>query len=328
MDLGWHLTSCDAEPLKQIKNKKFVELLKILIDPSWGLAPTTRINSLARALGLPNPGALSLGDALGEAIITSNDLNRRIKHGRQIIMQNFKPQLGAVLPFIQIEPGQKPLDILKTYCARMGWLLNVGAQGEIIFFRPRFDTDPLYTLHFHSTRAEERTRNNIIGRPTIRTSLAERYSEVQTWSTVVIPPEIQNTENPNEMYRHSSVKASPNPVPFFRRHIVNDGEAINDQLRKNRATWEMQLGMFNAETYEAEFPAHSQDGAKFVSDTMISMNDTIHKWEGAHYVSSVHRSDTLRDGPRSRLTIHRPGLLNPELTALDVGGGARKALGK
>lgn len=295
MDLGWHLTSCKAEPLKQIKNRTFHQLLDICIDPSWGFGPT----------------------------VAGNDLNTRLKHGRQVIVINHKPQLGAVLPFIQIEPGQQPIDLIRTYAAREGFLVNVSADGGLVIFQPSYDGPILYSAHYHGSREDQRTRNNMIGRPQLRKSIDGMYSEVQCWSTVVIPSEVVNAENPNEMYRHSKVTASPNPLQFFRREVISDGEAINETLRKNRATFKMQLDAFNSWEYTAEFQGHSQGGAFFVSNTMISIDDTVHKVSGAYYVQAVRRSCTLAEGVRSRLTIRKP-ILNPQLQALS--SAARKAL--
>lgn len=303
MDLGWHLSSGKAKPLVQIKSKRFGELLDLLLDPSWGFGTTQ----------------------------ATNDLNKRIKHGRQVIIQNHKPQLGAILPFIQVEPGQAPLEIISTYAAREGVLVNVSAKGELVFFRPKYDEQPLYFAAFHNVDNPYQSRTNVKGRPTLQESIDGLYSEVQCWSTVVIPPEIQNTENPNEVYRHNTYTPPENPLPFFRREVFSDGEAINKTLRRNRAIWKYQLGLFNSWTYTVTFDGHSQRdertgaGAFFVSDTMISVNDSVHKLEGVYYVQSVQRSSSLQGGLTSKLVIRKPGLLNPQLTALDLGGGAKKA---
>jgi hypothetical protein len=142
---------------------------------------------------------------------------------------------------------------------------------------------------------------------------------------VVIPAALQNTENPNAQYRHSVVTASPNPLPFARRWVVSDGEAINDTLRKMRATFKQQMGLFNGWRYDLEFQTHSQDGAFFVSDTMMTVDDSVNKVSGSYYVQSVQRSQTLSGSTAARLVLRKPGLLNPGLQAL--GGGARKAHG-
>ena len=304
MDLGWHLTSSHGPPLTRIKSIRFSKLLEFLIDPTWGFAT----------------------DSSGKLIVQgSNDTNKRIKHGRQIIIINHKPQLGAILPLIQIEPGQTPFDLLRLYAQRDGFLVNVGARGDLIFFRPAYNDPALYLLEYHGTSSPEHASNNISGSPSVNETIDGVYSEVTCYSTVVIPPEVANTENPNEMYRKNKSSPSPNPLPFNRRWVMSDGEAINSTLRTNRATWTWQMGLFNSWTYEVEVPSHSIDGAFLVSDTMVSVNDTVNKVSGTYYIQSVRRSCTVRDGIRSALTIRRPGLLNPELASINLGGGAKKA---
>lgn len=299
MDLGWHLTSCHATPLKNIKGIRFQKLLDILLDSSWELG----------------------------RIVAGNDLNRRLKHGRQIVIQNHKPVPGSILPFIQVEPGQSPFDLLRTYAAREGLLINVSARGDLLLFRPRYDTPPLYTAYFRPSNDPMHDLNNVIGRPSLKQVIDGLYSEVQCWSTVVIPPEIANKENPNEMYRHSSVLASPNPLPFHRLFVFSDSEAINDRLRKNRALWKLQMDAFNATQYTVDFAGHSQGGAFFVSDSMISVDDTMNAVSGGMYVQRAQRNNTVSAGATTSLLCRLPGLLNPELTTLDLdlGGGARKS---
>ncbi len=302
MDLGWHLTACHAKPLVSIRKRTFQQLLDLLIDPSWGFDRTQTIGS--------------------------NDLNRRLKHGRQLILVGKRVQFGSVLPYVQVEVGQTPYDILALYARREGWLLNVGARGELIFFRPRYDTDPLYSLYFYGSDSDNTRRNNVVGTPTVTESIDGVVSAAQCFSTAVIPPQLENSTDPNQGYRSTVIAAMPNPLPFFRRKSFSDNEAITDQLRQNRATWEQQMGLFNSYTVEAEFPAHSQEGAFFVSDSMISCDAPPLGLSGVYYVQSVRRSLTLREGLRTRLVIRKPGLLNPELTALPssyIGAGARKA---
>ena len=303
MDLGWMLTSCHGKPLTQIKSKRFSDLLSLLIDPSWGF----------------------------QGVVASNDLNRRLKHGRQVIVQNFQPREGAVLPYIQVEPGQSPFDLIQTYAAREGVLVNVSAKGELVFFQPHYDDQALYRAEYHKSTDPDAEHNNLVGTPTLRETIDGLYSEVQCWSTAVLPLKAtgqQDAENPNEAFRHTTFTPSTNPLPFSRRHVFSDSEAITDTLRTNRATWKQQMGQFQSWTYEVEIEGHSQGGAFFVSDTMITVIDTVNDIRGVYYVQSVRRSQTLSGGTRSKLTIRKPGLLNPQLAALPdkkIGGGAKRA---
>lgn len=292
-DLGWFLTSCDAKPLVNIKRRFFKDLLKLLIDPSWGITK----------------------------IIASNDLNRRIKHGRQVIIQNFKPVLGAILPYIQVEPGQKPADIILQYAAREGVLVNFGAGGELIFFQPDYSQQALFSVDY-SADETLRKHNNIVGRPEVRETIDGLFGEVQCWSTVVIDQAltgVKDGENPNASYRHTVFTPDTNPLPFNRRVIVSDPEAINPTLRTNRAKWKQQMGLFQSWEYTVQFDRHSQDGAFFVSDSMIEINDEVNAVRGVFYVQSVRRSMTLREGARAHLTIRKP-VLDPNNTALNYGG--------
>jgi prophage tail gpP-like protein len=257
------------------------------------------------------------------------DANARLKHGRQVIVQNLNPNLKAILPFIQVEIGQSPIELLKLYASREGLLINVGARGELLFFRPNYENQALYAVEFFPSTDANRVNNNVVGTPTLTQDIDGVVSKTDCWSTVVIPPKIQNSENPNEQFRHDFFVPDANPLPFNRLLTFSDQEAISPQLRKNRAKWKWQMGMFQSWTYEIEVQGHSytfdksEGGAFYVSNTMISVNDQVNKVQGTYYVQSARRSCMLRDGLRTKLTIRRPGLLNPELEKL--GGGAKKA---
>jgi hypothetical protein len=312
MDLGWHLTSSSAamfqknakgKPVRvQLRNKTFRQLIDAVVDTSWGFGK----------------------------VVFDGDENARLKHGRQVIVQNLNPQLGAILPFIQVEIGQTPYDLLSLYAAREGLLINVGARGELIFFRPNYKNQAIYEVHLHPSTSASRTKNNVVGAPSLSETIDGIYSQTQCWSTVVIPPAIQNTENPNEQYRHSEFTPSENPLPFARHLTFSDQEGINQTLRENRAKWKWQMGSFEAFLYEVELQGHSQNGGFFVSNTMVSVDDEINGLQGAYYIQSVRRSLTLRDGLKTQLKIRRPGLLDPTLNGLPstnkrLGGGSKKA---
>lgn len=300
MDLGWHLTSCHAEPLKNIKGIKFSKLIEMLIHPSWGFGP----------------------------VQFDGDRNTRLKHGRQITTQNFNVQLRAILPFIQVEPGQAPFDLLHTYAQREGLLINVGARGELLLFRPNYTGSGIYSFEYHPVSSPQSALNNIKGRPEVSEDIDGIYTETQCWSTTVIPPQVQDSTNPNEMYRHSVYRPTLRPLPFERRHVFSDGEAINNTLRKNRAIWKYQMGQFQSWQYEIEVEGHAQGGGFFVSNVLASINDTVNKVHGAFYVQRVQRSHTVQGGAVSRLLIRKPGLLDPDLDSLKVGAGVKRAMKK
>ncbi len=295
MDLGWHLTSCHGPTHKCLNGITFRQLIAALIDPSWGFGPTQHF---------------------------SNDLNNKLKQGRKIISQGLNINLKAVYPFIQVEIGQAPFDILRTYLAREGLLMNVSAKGELVFFRPDYSKQALYRMEYHPTTEKHGAdvASAPVGRPSLRESIDGYYSIVECWSTKVEDPRVQPTDNPNAMFTHDTITLSPNPLPFKRRFSYSDSEAISSELRKTRAKWKAQIDAFNSWEYTCEFPRHSQNGAFFVSDELISIDDTVNKIpSGNYYVQRVQRSLTVRDGARTRMTIRKAGLLNPALTVFPGG---------
>lgn len=306
MDLGWHLTSCDAKPLVSTLGGTLKQLIGKLIDSSWGFVKTTT--------------GVSIDDNL---------LNRSLKQGRQGYSRQFIPPQQKQYMYIQVEPGQKPIDVLRTYLQREGLLINVSARGGLVLFRPDYTTESPYDgVYFHAVQDARHTRNNVVGRPSLSKSIEGMYSEVQCWSTVVKPLAVQDTAisvDPNAAYTHYFFKPDSNPLPFYRRAVFMDGEAINADMRKMRAIYKYQLDGFNSWRYEVDLQGHSQRNAFIVSDTMMTVNDGVHQVRGTYYVQSVRRSCTLGEGARVHLTLRKP-IIDPTLQR-QVGGGG-KIIGK
>ncbi len=310
MDLGWMLTKCPAQPLFNIEGVKLDTLVKKLIDPSW----------LFERPVLAGDPKVTIG----------NVLNRRLKQGRQGVQRTLLNVNLTTLPFIQVEPGQHPWEILSTYVKREGYLLNVGARGDIILFRPDYSQDsPYETVVYHKSGEARRDRNNVVGTPTLSQDIEGYTSTSECWSTVVNPSlndQASKTQNPNAQFTRYLYTPPENVLPFNRRGIVNDPEAINPTMRKNRAVFAYQMGLFNSWEYNCEVKRHSSGGAFIVSDTMQGVLDTVHQIDSQLFLQRVQRSVTQR-GVRSKLTLRLPGLLDPALER-SVGGGARKKLPK
>lgn len=323
MDLGWHLQNCHAPAHNQIKNARFAQrspskqernkrtLLEILIDPTWGIDLT-------------------------KVSFDGNKMSR-LKHGRIIQEQELTKVEGQILPFIQVEPGQTPFEILRLYAEREGLLINVDRDGQLVFFRPDYKKKPIYQIDFHAVRDPRHNVNNVIGRPTLRQTIDGLYSEVTCWSTVVHDDQL-NTDNPNAAYTHTNfnpeAEGAPHLLPFHRHHVIQDSEAINETLRRNRAIMRYQMGQFESWEYIVEVPGHTQgpdnNHGFYVSNELVSVSDTINALEGDYYVQRVQRSSTIGGGNKTQLTIRKSGLLNPLLGSLvtpaqkrKVGGGAR-----
>ena len=308
-DLGWHLTNCDAPPLFKTDGITLLRLIRGLVDPTWGFTSTTT----------DGPD------------VDDNVLNKTLKQGRQGIQRAFAQKTSAdktVLPFIQVEPGQKPMDVLMPYLKRFGLLLNAGARGGLILFRPDYSSSSPYSGSvYHAVSHPDHNRNNVVGRVTLTESIDGLFTETQCWSTIVNPTRDDSdyiAQHPNAAYRKESYKPGGSLLPFYRLAVAMDGEAITKDMRQMRARWKYQIENFNSWQYEVELRGHSQNGALLVSDSMFPVTDTVHDLQGAYYLQSVRRSYTEKSGPRSNLVLRLPGLLDPALER-QMGGGAKGA---
>src|SRR5439155_4251451 len=142
-----------TKPLTQVKLDELIQVGGLLIDESWGFEPTE----------------------------LSNDTNRNLNQGRTGKVRAFNIQLGQVLPFIQVEVGQAPFDILRTYATRDGLLINVGKRGNLILFRPHYQQPTSYGEGIQFRSVKDGRRNNIVGSPRLRQTIDGLSSEVQCW---------------------------------------------------------------------------------------------------------------------------------------------------
>lgn len=307
MDLGWHLTSCCAEPLTQTNHITLKQLVQLLIDPTWGFQSTV----------VKGQADVSVG----------NLLNRSLKQGRQGVLRSQPHDPTQILPYIQVEIGQTPWEILKLYFERTGYMINVGAKGDLVVFQPDYQQPaPYEALQFHGSGDVRRKKNNVQGHPSLRQSIDGVYSESQCWSTIVIPNIAQQAaiaNNPNAQYLDIRYIPNTNPLPFNRILAFLDGEAINESMRQTRAIFRYQYDAFNSWEYSVEVLGHSSQGTFFASDTMIPVDDSVNGVKnGNYYVQRVQKTMREREGARTHLTIRKPNLLNPGLQAQVGGGGA------
>jgi prophage tail gpP-like protein len=313
MDLGWHLTSCCAPPLQTTNGIKLNQLVASLIDSTWGFQTTA------------SSPTVTVGDVL----------NRRLKQNARTAAQRNQPRNREdVLPPIQVEPGQTPWAILEEYFRREGYLLNVGAMGDLVIFQPDYTPPGKYpSIEYHGSTEARRKMNNVEGRPSLRLSLNGLYSEFQVWSTIAVPNIKQQADivqNPNASYLVDKYASNSNALPFFRRQVTVDSEAITHTMRINRAVFGFQMGQFESTTYECTVMGHSarpdkdSDAVFWVAGDMISVNDTINgPTTGAWYIQRVEKQWSLHGGAKTKLTLRLPRL-DPQLQAR-FGGGAQRA---
>jgi prophage tail gpP-like protein len=280
-DLGWHLLNNAAPLWFQLRGIRFKTLLERVLDPSWNFA----------------------------GVRTDNDINRALKLGRAGAVQSLSGNISALIPPIQVEPGQMIADLLIYYARLARQLVNVSSDGYLQIWIPQADPEPLYSLHLHS--GVERSKNNI-EHATLAETIDSLYTDVVCVGTVVLPPNLADIKNPNEGRFRGTFRAPAinRPLDFVRRFTFSDGDQLTKAQADDRARWKAERGLFDAWRYDAQVKGHVQNGLFYEPDTGIALHDTFNGVDGNFYISSARYSGrTDPPGQTTLLTLRRPNLL-------------------
>lgn len=294
-DLGWHLMATHGKPLVAIQGLTYGELLRRVLDPSWGFS------------GVRTGNAENLRLKLGRTGINLH--NQRISNSK------------GVKPRLQIEVGQSISDVILRWAKLAGYLVNVSADGWLQFFSPQSPQSggkALYGFHRHAAVSGRGQKNNVLS-ASLRESIDGLYTDVECWTTIVTPPEGDKkaTDDPNYGRYHGAYHA-PKTLPFKRLQTFSDPDCIGKKAVDQRAKWQWQRGQFQAWTYEATVPGHSQDGLYYEPDTLCTVDDSIYGVKGTFYISSVRYNRQLartgadmggESGTTTTLTIKPAGML-------------------
>jgi len=281
-DLGWHLLNNVAPLWLRLRGIRFKTLLERVLDPSWSFA----------------------------GVRTDNDTNRALKLGRTGAVQQLSGSVSALIPPIQVEPGEMIADLLILYARRARQLVNVSSDGYLQIWTPQSNPTPLYSFHLHSEPARRQLNN--IERATLYETIDSLYTEVVCVGTVVLPPNMVSATNPNEGRFRGTYRAPDNarPLPFARRFTFSDGDQLTKDQATDRARWKAERGLFDAWQYTCQVKGHVQNGVFFEPDTGVDLHDTVNGVEGTYYVSAVRYAGRVDPpGQTTTLTCRKPGLL-------------------
>jgi prophage tail gpP-like protein len=280
-DLGWHLQNNAAPLWFQLRGIRFKTLLQRVLDPSWSFA----------------------------GVRTDNDTNRALKLGRAGAVQALSGSISALIPPIQVEPGEMIADLLILYARRARQLVNVSSDGYLQIWTPQANPEALYTFQFHAD--SQRSLNNI-EHVSIDETIDSLYTDVVCVGTVVQPPNMANQTNPNEGRFRGTYKAPANarPLPFLRRFTFSDGDQLTKQQANDRARWRAERGLFDAWQYSLRVKGHVQNGVFYEPDNGATLHDSINGFDGSYYVSAVqYAGRTEPPGQGTILTLRLPSLL-------------------
>jgi len=291
-DLGWHLQTCAAPLWYRVQGKPLYTVLfgnggkdQGIIDSSFGIRgvrATNEVNRLLRA------GAVNAGRAVA---------NQEIEH-----------TLG-VLVYIQVEPGDKIIDVIMPYARRLNLLVNVSCDGYLQFFRPDYSRAAGLHIELHEFGTAAAARNNVLD-VTITNDATQIPTQVTCVGEMVggaLAAEIDPT-NQNATKRRGDFRY-PGILPYLQREVFSDGDVFDSTVAAKQAKWRWERSLFDSFTATYTVRGHHQNGAWWESDTMCSLSDSMHGIEGVFYVASVRCDSTEGQGDRTVVTLKLPGLL-------------------
>lgn len=287
-DYGWHLQNNDGPPLFNMEGVTLDYFLQHVIDPSWDFGP---------------------------AILTDNEENRKLNQGRLGLTRVIQKAARAILPPIQIEPGQNIAQILIEYAKREQLLVNVTSDGSLALFRPNYGQPISCSFDFHPSTSDERVRNNV-KMPVLDRSIEGLYTDVSCFTTRVRPDRTQDTHNFNEGRIRGDYQ-NLDTLPFRRRRTFTDQEQIGQAKADARARWMYLRGLHDSWTLTFTVAGHVQNGLYYAADTMCDLRMPAFGVERSGYITSVQKCRKMargidaspETGTFSRIAVHLPGVL-------------------
>lgn len=295
-DLGWHLAHDDGPLWFGLQSCTWDTLIKACIHPDQVLPNT------------PDPGW-----GFADEVRTTNDVNARLKQGRQGVV--LAQQASPIVPLarIQIEPGEKLFDVLSLYAKRIGYLINVSSDGYLQIFVPNYSQEPSYSFYCYPATDARRTKNNVQAEGiSLEEGIEELWTDVTCVGEVPLPDLVdeqvaQDDVNANK-FRGRFV-ADPPLLEFMHRLVFTDGEALTRGFADERAFWKSKMGRFDSHVLTFTVRNHHQSGLFFEADTMCHIDFPVIGIGPANYYISQVRCDRGDAGDVTSITAHLPDLL-------------------
>lgn len=319
-DLGFLLSS-GAPYWYNLKHREWADIAAALIDKSWlggGSIYTPLGQHGFRSIsGIELNTRLKAGRVDAEIAKFNQEVKdlQRLYAGKQEILQSQTAHIKALMPKIQIQPGQTVSDVLTRYARLAARFVGVSALGDLMFFQPNYKQQPEYVFHWHF--AADRSQWNNVESVNYTLDGEHIYNDIACVGSNIQPVLLPNKDDPNEgkfAGGYINLLAAGLPTePFRRRLSFADDERLNKRLAESRAKWRFQQGLYDGETWTAIVPGHSQNGVPFIEGMRAEIHDTKNGIDKVMFVSRVDRMQDVvgGTGTRTRIVCKPDGLLAP-----------------
>lgn len=279
-DLGWHLRENDAPLWYRLQGGTLERMLQDpkFIDPSWGI----------------------------KGLLADNETSRLIRRGLNNSRAQAQIDLQALgtLVYIQVEPGDKVVDLVTTYCRRIGRLFTVSPDGYMQVWTPDENRAALYSINLHGD--DRRSLNNVL-QHSINEDISNVWTHVTCIGEIVGGDMQQDSTNQNAAKRRGTFINSQ-VLPFVHRMGFADGEIFNGSAAKQQAIWRYNRGIFDSWSATYVVRGHHQNGNWWESDQFCTVHDSINGLDGDFYIQAVVYARD-EQGDRTTITLRKPGLL-------------------
>ena len=304
-DPGWHLQNSDAPIHIRLQGKTYAQLVDPATSPlfgkSWGFKGL-RFGANAALLRR----SLKLGVAA--AAIASQ-------------------QVLDPVHVIQVEPGQKPWDLIVEYCRRLNLLVNVSPDGYLNVYRPVVGGKAAYSL-----RCVDGDAGNNVLSASVAEDARTRYTEVTVVGEQFGYEGSQDPNDPNASKKVGRVYHK-DALPFDHRLCAADGEMFANSLAQKQAEWLYRRNLYDSLAITVEVAEHHQGGLWWAADSVVNVQIDDLGLSGNFYLQSCRCTSSKTDGDKTTLTLRMPDLLSaafgelpnpPIYRAYSVGGGPSK----
>jgi prophage tail gpP-like protein len=192
------------------------------------------------------------------------------------------------------QAGETVWDLLSRHTTRLGGLLRMGPNGELVIGVLDYDQPPRYTL---SRQLKRPNSNNIL-------SGGGRLDTTRLFDTVRVVARGKNTAGGKRFKLDVAVEDfNEDAIPYKKVLLVHDDTIRTQEQASNRAAHELAKSRQGSYVLTYTVRGFGQDGNVYATDTIASVVDDIEGVKGEYYIISRTFERNAGEGPTTTLRL-------------------------